>query len=342
MSELINQWRDLSTQNAIPMQASLELTHRCNESCEHCYLDELRDDHSRLLSLEEWYKVLSELKSGGVLYLIFIGGEAMLSPHFWPLSLRAHQNGFDLSLITNGLKIRNLDIAKRLKQNGFRHITFSLYSLDPAIHDELTNTQGSHLRTIKAIELCREAGLEVGINCLLTYKNIDQYYNLAQWCVDRGLEIKADPNITPKFSGDLTPVKLRASKQQLSQYFIEGLKRWPRSIAPTQPLHPQDYVCNAAKGKCAVTPYGDLLSCLEIRESLGNLKHLSFHQAWHSPQAQKWRNIRNHDLDSPMNNHCDHCPGMADHEHGLAHKLTPFTKELALLKSQAYEYVQRN
>jgi radical SAM protein with 4Fe4S-binding SPASM domain len=343
MSDIINNWRDLSSKRFIPLQASLELTHRCNESCEHCYLDELKDDHSRLLSLNEWFKVLEELKSGGVLYLIFIGGEAMLSPHFWPLAERAKHLGFDLSLITNGLKIKRIDVAEKLKEIGFRHVTFSLYSLNPKIHDELTNTPGSQIRTLQAIEFCRNAGLEVGINCLLTYKNIEGYFALADWCVERNLEIKVDPNVTPKFGGDLGPTRLRASKAQLFEFYLKGAQKWTRALPEAQKFQADDHVCNAAKGKCAVTPYGDLLSCIEIREPLGNLKIQSFKEAWYSKNAEKWRNIKYKDLEKldheSGETFCEHCPGMAAHEHGNEFEVMEFSKELAILKKEVRNYV---
>lgn len=346
MSDILNQWRELSTQRFIPMQASLELTHRCNESCEHCYLDELKDDKLRLLTLDQWVHILEELKSAGVLYLIFIGGEAMLSPVFWPLANKAHELGFDLSLITNGLKIQNGEVAKKLKQTGFRHLTFSLYSLEPGIHDELTNKQGSFLKTTKAIELSQAAGLEVGVNCLLTYKNIDQYFELADWCIERNIEVKADPNITPKFSGDLTPTRLRASKAQLTQYYLRAAQKWERGSPQAQAYQSDDYICNAAKGKCAVTPYGDLLSCLEIRKPLGSLKTESFADAWQSEEAQKWRSIKMSDIEgldkTEGKSYCDHCPGMADHEHGNHLVASEFSKELAKIKREVKNYVSRN
>ena len=336
MSILLDKWRANSTQKFIPMQASLELTHRCNETCEHCYLDELKDDRARLLSLEEWYHVLDELRSAGVLYLVMIGGEAMLSPLFWHISKRAQSLGFHLALVTNGLKLQNPKTAQKLFDYGFQNVTFSLYSLDSQIHDELTNTTGSHIRTMKAINNCQTAGLKVGVNCLLTYKNIDKYFEVADWCIERNIEIKADPNITPKFSGDLGPTKLRASQAQLYNYYKKAGEKWERGLPQAEKIFADDYVCNVGKGKCAVTPYGDLLTCIEVRESLGSFKEKTFEQMWSSPLAEKWRQIKNSDLEGleveDGYSFCEHCPGMAQHEHGDEYKVMKFSQTLAKIK----------
>ena len=32
--------------------------------------------------------------------------------------------------------------------------------------------------------------IKVGINCLLTQANIESYFDLAQWCIERNIEIK--------------------------------------------------------------------------------------------------------------------------------------------------------
>ena len=47
-----------------------------------------------VLDQESWFHVLKELRSGGVLYLILMGGEAMLSPHFWPILREGFFHGF--------------------------------------------------------------------------------------------------------------------------------------------------------------------------------------------------------------------------------------------------------
>ncbi|MCJ8277739.1 MAG: hypothetical protein MJK18_12925, partial [Bdellovibrionales bacterium] len=67
---ILDKFRNRSTESHRPLQASLELTYRCNERCTHCYIEEFRDDPKRVLKLQDWFKVLEELRAGGSLYLI--------------------------------------------------------------------------------------------------------------------------------------------------------------------------------------------------------------------------------------------------------------------------------
>lgn len=334
----LDRFRNLSSQMSIPLQASLELTYRCNERCTHCYLETFHDDKARSLSLEEWKHVIRELRGAGSLYLILMGGEAMLHPHFFEIAAFARDLHFHISIITNGLRIKSLEMAKKMREHGIVNATISLYSLDPKIHDQMTKVRGSHALTLKAIEFCQQANIQVGINCLLTRDNIESYFDLADFCIERNLEIKSDPNVTPKMDGDMAPTQLRASTSQLVNYYKEVARRWPAGKPKAQSLNPKENICNAARGKCAVNPYGDLLVCLEVRESLGNLKTESFSKLWNNAIANKWRHLTNEQLleknkqDKSVASFCEHCPGIACHENKDPLKMTNYSLEVAKAK----------
>ena len=351
MSELndisiLDKFRGYSTQKFIPLQASLELTYRCNERCTHCYVEEFKDDPQKVLKMKDWEKVLKELRSAGTLYLILMGGEPMLSPYFWDISERATEMGFHVSIISNGLKVKSQLVAKRMKASGIKLATFSIYSLDPEVHDKMTSVRGSHEKLMDAIEYCLAEGIQVSLNSLLTEANAKGIFDLYDWAVAKGLELKVDPNVTPKLNGDMAPTEYRASRETLLWFYRERVTRWNRSV-PSPSMETEDsYVCNAAKGKCAVNPYGELLPCIEIRESMGSLVDQNFKDIWFTEDAKKWRDPKVKDLknvdDMEIYNHCEHCPGMAKNEHGDAMKLTCYSKQVAEVKNQVFkEYKEK-
>lgn len=341
MSELLQKWSGQSTHFHKPLQASLELTNRCNERCSHCYIDDFADDAQKKLSKEQWFDVLDKLRGAGILYLILMGGEAMLSSYFWDILKRSSDMGFHVSMITNGLKIKSLDVAKKLKDEGLSLATMSLYSAHPETHDAMTKVRGSHDRTLKAIDYLLEAQVEVALNCLLTKDNIDNVFDLYDYAKMKNLMLQVDYNITPKLSGNLAPTKLRASKKQLQKYFSELIRQYPHAAPSPSGETKASYICNAAKGKCAVTAYGDLLACIEVRKPLGNLITSDFATAWQSDEAKKWRNLRVKDMEGlsslEVHNFCDHCPGLSDHEHGNPLKMTDFANDVAHLKRDIWK-----
>jgi len=335
---LLDQWRNKSVDQFIPLQASLELTNKCNERCGHCYIDSFKDDPNRTLSLAQWYKVLDELRGAGTLYLIMMGGEAMLNPHFWDIAKRSSELGFHTAMISNGLKINKLEVAQRLKEAGVQLVTISLYSLDPKIHDTMTSVKGSFQKTMNAITLLQKVGVTVAINSLLTAMNIKKIFELEDWCYKNNLELKVDPTVTSKLNGDMAPTRLRASKVQLEWFFSERKKRWAQyKIKPAEELN-TGYVCNAAKGKCAVTAYGELLPCIEIREPLGSLVKDKFEDIWYGSGVSKWRDIKFSDINrKSASGFCEHCPGMAKNEIGNPLEELEFSVMLSKVKKEASE-----
>ena len=341
MPDLLSKWSGKSTHFHKPLQASLELTNRCNERCGHCYIDDFSDDAQKKLTKDQWFDILHKLRDAGILYLILMGGEAMMSPYFWDILKKACDMGFHVSMITNGLKIKSLDVAKRLKDDGLSLVTMSLYSAHQETHDAMTKVSGSHARTLKAIDFLLATQIEVTLNCLLTKDNIDTIFDLYDYAKMKNLMLKVDYNITPKLSGNLYPTKLRATKKQLQRYFLELIKQYPHAGPSPSGENESSYICNAAKGKCAVTAYGDLLACIEIRKPLGSLLNTDFATAWESEEAKKWRNLRVKDMEGldsiEVQNFCDHCPGLSDHEHGNHLKMTDFANNVAHLKRDIWK-----
>lgn len=339
---IINGYLKHCSESLVPAQATLELTWRCNERCGHCYLPSHQDtDKSRKpLRGPQWLSILDELQEAGTLFLVLIGGEAMMHPDFWTVAEGASQRGFATTLITNGLLLDEAS-ADRLRSLGIQGVTLSIYSSTPEIHDAMTGVPGSWRRTTAALQRMRDRGIAVGVNCLLTRLNIGGWRDMLHWCEERGVQVRFDPLVTARSDGDVITAELRPTHAQLQTYFAAvGVPRAqvPQARVPWArvPEASEDPVCNAGRGKCAVTAYGDLLTCLEVRTPLGNLMDRGFSTLWHSPQAQAMRGLRMKDLEFDTTcgtgAHCDHCPGMARAESGDERRPVPYLMEIASIK----------
>lgn len=338
---ILTHFKETCSESLVPMQATLELTYKCNERCSHCYLASYVDekDGRKPFTLPEWKNALDQLADAGSLLLVLIGGEAMMHPHFWEISEYAAQKNFALSLITNGLLMDD-KAADRIADLGFFNVTVSLYSTFPETHDRMTNRKGSHFRTMSAIERLLMRNVMVGINCLLTNQNIDSCFSLEEWALKKGIQIRFDPLVTAKSDGSLGSLVTRASNDQLLNFYREQKMRG-RSPTPTEAGLEDDPVCNAGRGKCAIDVYGNLLTCLEVRDELGSLRDHSFTTLWNSEKANQLRGLKNKELQFEYSCgdglFCDHCPGMSHTETGDARKPVPFLMEVAQIKRRVFE-----
>ncbi len=338
---ILSKFRNATLERLIPLQATLELTYKCNERCGHCYLATYDDraDGRPTLTLPEWKRILDELAEARTFYLVLIGGEAMMHPQFWGIAEHGAARNFAMSLITNGLLIDET-MADRFAAINFYQVTISLYSADPATHDRMTRKPGSHAAAVRALDRLQSRGVGAGINCLLTKDNVEGWRDLEIWSEARGLRIQFDPMVTAKTDSSLGSTATRATSEQLFAYYRE-LKALGRGPNPLPTPESEDPVCNAGRGKCAVNPYGDLLTCLEVREPIGNLRDKSFAELWASPQAEKLRSrkVRQLGFDPTCGDgaFCDHCPGMAGVESGDPFAPVPFLMEIARIKRAVFE-----
>jgi radical SAM protein with 4Fe4S-binding SPASM domain len=134
-------------------------------------------------------------------------------------------------------------------------------------------------------------------------------------------------------------VATRATPAQLLEFY-RALQARGRGPQPGPETEADDPVCNAGRGKAAVNVYGDLLSCLEVRDPIGNLRERSFAELWQSEKAQSLRGFKTRDLgfDPSCGDgaFCDHCPGMARSESGDPMAAVPFLMEVARIKRQVF------
>ena len=151
----------------LPLSVHLDLTYRCNERCEHCYLE--HDDRGEM-SLVEIRALLRDLADAGVFFLTLSGGEPLMRRDCFEIIESARALGFNVKLKTNAVMVREKE-ARRLRALGVEQVQISLYSHRAEVHDGITKLPGSLKRTLAGIRLLRAAGLRVTLANVLMPSN---------------------------------------------------------------------------------------------------------------------------------------------------------------------------
>ena len=321
-----------------PLSVHFDLTYRCNERCVHCYLD--HDDHGELTTAE-CLKVLHDLARSGALFLTFSGGEIFLRPDLYEILAAARGLHFDISLKTNALLVTP-ERAARLREFGVRRVQISVYSDIPAVHDAITKVPGSLLRTLAAIPILLEHGLQVKLACPLMQENLMAYRGVMALAEKLGIPYILDLTITPMMDGSGGPLAHRASVSSLLPVLQDPLLHAckPQPDAHTagavnasplafgsavssgiESLAYQDLPCSAGHNSCYISPYGDVFPCVQLPQAAGNLRREKFDEIWyHAPQLERLRAIRESQLPicsrCEIRSHCERCPGLALMEGG--------------------------
>lgn len=139
------------------------LTNKCNLYCRHCY-SSANTSHAEL-STEELISLITPLKEIGVVFCIISGGEPLLRYDLYDIARAIKEKGLKTYLSTNGLLINeeNTGILKDL----FEYVGISLDG-EPAVHDSFRGKEGAFSASLRAIRLCMEKGIKVGLRFTLT------------------------------------------------------------------------------------------------------------------------------------------------------------------------------
>ena len=321
-----------------PLSVHFDLTYRCNERCVHCYLD--HDDHGELTTAE-CLKVLEDLARAGTLFLTFSGGEIFLRPDLYEILAAARSLHFDISLKTNAL-LATPERAARLRELGVRRVQISVYSDIPAVHDAITKVPGSLQRTLAAIPILLNHGLQVKLACPLMQENLMAYRGVMALAEKLGVPYVLDLTITPMMDGSSGPLAHRASVSSLLPVLLDPVlhackpQMTPQAASAMNALQPafgsavssgiessayEDLPCSAGHNSCYISPYGDVFPCVQLPQAAGNIRRERFDNIWyHAPQLERLRAIRESQLPicsrCEIKSYCERCPGLALMEGG--------------------------
>jgi radical SAM protein with 4Fe4S-binding SPASM domain len=282
---------------------SWNVTRRCDLACSHCYLPAVTEKEpliassSNELTTNEAFLLIDRIAHvNPEVMLILSGGEPLLREDFFELSRHASGKGMMVVVGSNGLLIDDA-AAKKLRQSGVSGISISLDSVGPEIHDAVRSRAGSWKRAVAAIQYCREAGLAVQINSVVTTKNHGEMPALISYsrslgakvfspfflvCTGRGEELT---DISPEQYEDVLSVIIESQGKyddiMIRTRCAPTIRRLLHERNPGSPLLKTGAGrCLAGLSYCRISPEGDVTPCPYMPLSAGNVRDQEFKSIW--------------------------------------------------------------
>ena len=162
------------------------LIRRCNLACKHCYSISADIDFPGELSTAQVYAVMEDLRGFGVPVLILSGGEPLLRPDIYDISRRARALGFYVGLSTNGTLIDEERIGD-IAAVGYDYVGISIDGLRDT-HDRFRRKAGAFDASLRAIRLCHEAGIKVGMRFTPTQDNAHELPQILELMEDEHVD----------------------------------------------------------------------------------------------------------------------------------------------------------
>jgi radical SAM protein with 4Fe4S-binding SPASM domain len=301
---LIESVQEWAFANTVPLNASLELTLRCNIRCLHCYNFDRDLPHQTTapeLTPEEILRVMTELRQAGTLFLHLTGGEVFVHPRLFDFMDHARRLHLSIQLLSNGTLIRP-EIVRRLA--GYENLlgtSLSLYGATPATHDSITQVPGSFEQTWGGALRLRENGIAVRLKYVVMKQNVHEVEGMLARARERGFPYLVDMAITGRHDGTSGSLATRIDQSE-----VETLLRGPlqeHRLKGEREVTEEEFPCNCARGNCAVSSTGEVYPCVSVPWSAGNVREKPFGEIWReSPVFKKIRGLRMADY-----SHCAPC-----------------------------------
>lgn len=332
----------LGDRHPVPISAVVQIGRRCNQACLHCMQV---DRGGAELTTTEWETVFRRLAEAGVLFLTLTGGEPTMRDDWLELLRIGRRLSFALKLKTNGLALDD-EACDAISGIPVMEVHFSFYSVDPAIHDGVTQTPGSHARVVSAARRLRRNGTRVLLICPLMAENVGGYTDVIAFGAAEGMDYSFDPGITVQEDGCAEPAKHRMSGEAQLRLLSDRRVYDPQEPGPVEEKRCQR-VCRVGKAMVAVAPNGDVWPCLSIQEKLGNLLETDLTSIWvGNPVLEKYSSIRWDDLpkcrECELLPYCQRCHANAMREDGdlygpsrLACQAAPLRRAVALARGES-------
>jgi radical SAM protein with 4Fe4S-binding SPASM domain len=197
-----------------PLEVHFSVTNTCSQRCSHCYMDSGKQDAGEL-SAEEFRKAVDLLAGMGVFHMALGGGEALERPDFFELASYVRALGIVPNLTTNGALMTRENAAKC---SIFGQVNVSI---DSTRDFETTGRNPAALASaIRGVDMLLEAGVKVGLNCVVTRQSFSKLNTLFIFAMERGLS-------------DIELLRLKPTGRGMHDYFERRL-----TLAQNQEFYP--------------------------------------------------------------------------------------------------------
>lgn len=292
-----------------PFSLHFDLTSLCNEKCVHCYVP--RDKHF-FIDAKKCMEVMDQFREMEGMQVTLSGGECLLHPDFESIIRHARKCDFSISVLSN-LTLLDMYKAELLKEMNVSLVQVSLYSMNPEVHDAITQLPRSFSKSKASIELLHSMDVPLQISCPTMKANYRGYKKVLEYAAS--LKIKAYTDFIMMARSDHTTDNLdnRLSLQETEEIirtiaenepeFKSALKE-DRPNPETPEERAERPICGVCIDAICLNADGNYYPCSGFQDyPLGNCYKQTLREVWEeSPKTLYLRGLRGKDIPE-----CIHC-----------------------------------
>jgi MoaA/NifB/PqqE/SkfB family radical SAM enzyme len=247
----------------------LQYDYRCNFHCQHCaVMGFKRNNGHRELDVDMVRNVFDQAHEMGLAQVGISGGEPLLFKDLDEVINAIGPERFHIQVDTNGLLMTNAK-ARHLKEMGVDKIQVSIDSLNKGDHDSFRNHSGAYEAAMKAIKSVQDAGLSIQVSTVVTPQRArsEEFESFLGMMKEKNAPVAI---IWPKPVGEWEDrLDLLISEDDIN--YVNSLKSKYDFYDHLTPGYGLNIGCLAVKRYISITRYGDIMPCIWMYFSLGNV-----------------------------------------------------------------------
>jgi len=334
----------------------MEVTHRCNLACVHCYCrQEAGDQRARAteLSFDTICRIVDEAAEMGLFGLTLTGGEPLLRPDLLEIYDHVKAKGILPVLFTNATLITP-QIADHLAEYPPFFVEVSVYGRTREVYESITGVPGSYDRCMRGIHELVDRGIKVFLKTPAMVQNRHELGALAEFAESLGSSFRFDALLTPRLDhmeDHYGPYDYGLSLQDCVDLEFASAARaeaWVSYAERVEAVPRQDtaYACGAGLYSFFVDARGQLSMCVLSRHPSYDLKVGTFREGWELLRRTR-QEIRDDQASLECRAcelwaFCQQCPARAQLEHGpeAVSERVEWLCELAHLRAERVKVLQ--
>lgn len=123
----------------------IEIASACNERCVHCYIP--HKYKTNIMDSALFYRIIEEGRNMNIIHVTLSGGEPLLHKDIIGFLRRCRELDLSVNVLSN-LTLLSDEIIEEMKKNPLLSVQTSIYAMNPAVHDNITELHGSLEKTI--------------------------------------------------------------------------------------------------------------------------------------------------------------------------------------------------
>jgi MoaA/NifB/PqqE/SkfB family radical SAM enzyme len=243
-------------------------SYKCNMNCEHC-CNLSFEKKKREMTIEDLKDVARQADELGLAQFNISGGEPLTFENLDEIIEAINPEKFHISMSSNGLLLTK-EKAEHLKKIGLDKIRISIDSFNEEEYLKTRKQEGTYNKAIEALLTAKEAGLQTAIQTVVSHQSCKAQAteDLAKFANDNGFNLDL---LVARAIGRWEGKEEVLIDREDAEHLVSLRNKYPVVHRDVFPTYNQNRGCGAVSNNLHLTKYGDILPCVFIHISIGNI-----------------------------------------------------------------------